>query len=114
VATRKLPDALERRHLIEKDLAPAQALKLAEDYLAQERVVESLVFLKKAGAEERLRALAEQAKLDGDVFLMRQVATWLGASPTAEEWRVAAGVAHERGKLRYAADAERQAGRQGA
>ena len=113
MAKQLLPDALTRRHLIEKELAPAQALRLAEAYLTEERVVESLVFLKKAGAEERLRALAGQAKLDGDVFLMRQVATWLGQAPSAEDWRAAAAVAQERGKLRYAADAERQAGREG-
>jgi hypothetical protein len=112
MAKHKLPDALERRHLIEKDLSAAQALKLAEAYLADERVVEALVFLKKAGADDRLRAIAEQAKLDGDVFLMRQVGTWLGQPPSADDWRAAAAVAQERGKLRYAADAERQAGRQ--
>ena len=113
MAKDKLPDALSRRHLIEKELSAAQALKLAEAYLAEERVVEALVFLNKAGAEDRLRALAEQAKLDGDVFLMRQVATWLGQAPSAEDWRAAEAAARARGKLRYAADAERQAGRQG-
>jgi hypothetical protein len=114
MAKTRLPDALERRHLIEKELAAAQALRLAEAYLAEERVVEALVFLKKAGAEERLQAIEEQAKLDGDVFLMRQVATWLGSPPSAEQWSAAAAAAQERGKLRYAADAERQAGRRGA
>jgi hypothetical protein len=111
MAKNLLPDALERRHLIEKDLAEAQALRLAEAYLAEDRVVESLVFLKKANADERLRALAGQAKLDGDAFLMRQIASWLGQAPSAGDWRAAAAVAQERGKLRYAADAERQADR---
>lgn len=110
----RLPDALERRHLIEKDLAPAQALRLAEAYLAEERVVEALAFLRKANAEDRLRAIGEQAARDGDVFLMRQAATWLGTAPPAEEWRAAADASRERGKLRYAADAERQASRRGA
>ena len=113
MAKTKLPDALVRRHLIEKDLSPAHALRLAEAYLEDERVVESLVFLKKANASDRLRAIGEQAKLDGDVFLMRQVASLLEEPPSGEDWRAAATVAQERGKLRYAADAERQAGRRG-
>jgi hypothetical protein len=113
MAKTKLPDAMERRHLIEKAIPPAQALRLAEAYLAEERVIEALVFLKKAGAEQRLQPIGEQAKLDGDVFLMRQVATWLDSAPSGQEWSAAAAAAQERGKLRYAADAERQAGRQG-
>lgn len=114
MAKTKIPDALARRHLIEKELSAAQALRLAEAYLAEDRVVESLVFLKKAGAADRLREIAGQARDAGDVFLMRQVASLLGESPTAEEWRAAAEAARAQGKLRFAADAERQAGRQGA
>jgi hypothetical protein len=113
VAKDTLPNALERRHLIEKELSPEQARKLAEAYLAEERVVESLVFLRKAGADERLRELGGHAILEGDVFLMRQVAAALGGEPEGDDWRAAATAAQERGKLRYAADAERQAGRQG-
>lgn len=110
----RLPNALERRHLVEKDLPAAQALRMAEAYLAEERVVEALAFLKKAGADDRLREIGEQAKLDGDVFLMRQVAACLGTAPSAAEWEAAAAAANENGKLRYAADAERHAARQGA
>jgi hypothetical protein len=112
VAKPRLPDALARRHLIEKELAPAQALRLAEAYLAEERVVEALVFLQKAGALDRLRAIAEQAKLDGDVFLMRQAAALTGEPPSSADWQTAAEAARQRGKLRFAVDAERQAGRQ--
>lgn len=113
MAKTKLPSALERRHLIEKDLGAAQALRLAEAYLAQERVAEALVFLRKAGAEDRLREIGEQAMRAGDVFLMRQVAGLTGEPPSAEQWAAAATAAEERGKTRYAADAARQATRQG-
>ncbi len=112
MAATRLPNALVRRHLIEKELSAAHALRLGEAYLAEERVVEALVFLRKAGAADRLRAIAEQAKLDGDVFLMRQVAAITGEAPSAADWRTAGEAARERGKLRFAADAERQAGRE--
>jgi len=112
MATVRLPDALARRHLIEKELTAAHALRLAEAYLAEERVVEALAFLQKAGATDRLRAIAEQAKLDGDVFLMRQAAALSGEPPSAADWRTVGEAARERGKLRFAADAERQADRQ--
>ncbi|MCC6640984.1 MAG: hypothetical protein IT386_07455 [Deltaproteobacteria bacterium] len=114
MAKAKLPNALERRHVIERDLAPAQALRLAEAYLGEKRVVEALVFLHKARAEDRLREIGEGAVRDGDVFLMRQVATLLGTSIAADAWRAAAAAAEECGKARYAADAARQASRQGA
>ncbi len=113
MAQTKLPNAIERRHLLEKELAPAHALRVADAYLAEERMVEALAFLKKAGADDRLREIAEQAKLDGDAFLMRQVAASLGVSPSAAEWAAAGAAAREKGKIRYAEDAERQAGRQG-
>jgi len=107
----RIPDALARRHQLEKALAPAQALRLAEAYLAEERTVEALAFLVQAEAGDRLQALREQAKLAGDAFLLRQVAAAQGAPPTAEEWQALAEAARAAGKLRYAADAERQADR---
>ena len=114
MAKTKLPNALERRHLLEKDLAASQALRLAEAYLAEERVVEALAFLRKAGADDRLREIGERAVRDGDVFLVRQVAALVGETPTQEQWSAAAAAAEAGGKARYAADAARQATRRGA
>ena len=114
MAKTRLPNALERRHLLEKDLAASQALRLAEAYLAEERVVEALAFLRKAGADDRLREIGERAVRDGDVFLVRQIAALVGEPPTAEQWSATAAAAEAGGKARYAADAARQATRRGA
>lgn len=109
----KIPGPLERRQLIERELAPAQALKTAEAYLAEGRVLEAVEFLGRAGDEERLRAVRREALEAGDVFLMRAVAAATGKAPDREEWLALAAAAEAAGKHRYAADARRQAERGG-
>ena len=42
MARPKIPGPLERRHLIERELAPAQAIKTAEAYLAEGRAIEAV------------------------------------------------------------------------
>jgi len=104
-----IPDPLRRRHLVERELPPAQSLKLAEAYLAQGRALEAVDFLRKAGARERLAALRAEAVAAGDGFLLRVVATALGESPDRDTWLALAERADAAGKERNAADARRQA-----
>ena len=106
-----VPNPLERRILLEKQLDPAHALRIAEAYLAEERVVEALAFLRRAGAGERLGALLAEAIAGGDAFLLREVSIALARSPTSAEWQAVAESARTAGKLRYAEQADRQHGR---
>jgi hypothetical protein len=53
MADAKIPGPLERRHLLEKELPPAQALAIAEAYLEQDRCVEAVDFLALAAAGAR-------------------------------------------------------------
>jgi len=112
VADTKIPNPLERRHLLERDLDAAAALALAEAYLAEGRREEALHFLEKAGASERLEALAEEAICEGDAFLLRSIADVTGNEPYPETWERVAAAAEAAGKLRYASTARRQAGRE--
>lgn len=109
----RLPDPLKRRHEVERNLDPARALALAEAYLAADRAVEAVAFLKKAGAQERLQALAEAAVEAGDAFLLREVSVALGSDPDARTWEALAARAEAAGKLMYAEEARRQAARVG-
>jgi len=109
----KRPDPLKRRHLIEADLAPAEAAAIAEDYLADERVVDALPFLEKAGDRDRLAALCDEAIAAGDVFLMRELERALGEAPDADAWNRLADAAEAAGKERYATEARRQAAARG-
>lgn len=109
-----IPDPLRRRHLLEEDLAPERALAVAEAYLAEDRVYESVAFLAKAGAEERLAALRERAVAEGDPFLLREACRALGEDPGAERWRAVAEAARAAGREIEAHDAERQAQLHGA
>ncbi len=106
-----LPDPLSRRHLLERELAPESALRIAEAYLAAGRRVEALAFLVKAAAHDRLRELQEAAVAEGDAFLLKETARALAEKPGVARWRLLAQAAQAAGKLRYAAEAQRQAER---
>ena len=108
MAKSAIPGVLERRHLIEKEIGEAQALAMAEAYLAEDRLEEALAFLEKAGASERLAELRAGAVAAGDVFLLRGAARSMGESPSRDEWVSVETAAAAAGRKRYAADAHRQ------
>ena len=111
MAKKKLPDPLRRRHMVEQEIDPARALQIAEAYLEEGRVLESVLFLAKAEAGERLATLREQAVMEGDAFLLREIAAALGEEMDAETWRALAEAARAAGKDRYAAEASGQVAR---
>jgi len=106
-----IPDPLERRHLIERALAPEQALRIADAYLALDRTWEAIAFLGKAGAHDRIAALRETAVGAGDAFLVRELTRALRDELPAARWRAVADAAEAAGKERYAAQARRLADR---
>lgn len=106
-----IPDPLERRHLIERELEPARALAIADAYVADGRALEAVAFLRKARAESRLEELQLEAVRVGDPFLLREIAQALGREADASAWRQLADAAAAAGKDRYAAEARRQAER---
>jgi hypothetical protein len=114
VSKSKLPGPIERRHLIERDLSAAQALRHAEDYIAEGLDMDAIAFLIKAEATEQLDALRGRAIEAGDAFLLRAVASETDDPPRPEEWKALAEGATRAGKERYAAEALRQAKRGGA
>lgn len=111
MARSRIPDALTRRHLIEKDLSAEQCLAIADAYLEEQRVVEAVVFLGKAHAHDRLHEIAEAAIEEGDAFLLEEVARARGRQPERGEWERLEDAARAAGKLRFAEDAHRQAHR---
>jgi len=108
LAKAKIPDPLERRHLVEKELPPDQARAIAEAYLAEDRSIEAIDFLKIAGAGEGLAELRKRAIADGDAFLLRAVANAQGLPPTRDDWQELAAAATANGHERYALEARRQ------
>jgi hypothetical protein len=106
-----IPDPLERRHLIERQLAPEQALRIADAYLALDRTWEAIAFLGKAGATDRIAALRDAAIGTGDAFLVRELTRALRDELPAARWRDVVAAAESAGKERYAAQARRLADR---
>jgi len=106
-----IPDPLERRHLIERDLAPDACSKLAEAYLAAGRTWDAIAFLSKANATARLAGLRDEAVVAGDAFLVRELTRALRDEVPAARWRETAAAAAAAGKERYAAQATQLAER---
>jgi hypothetical protein len=106
-----IPDPLERRHLLERQADVSASLKIAEAYMEEGRADEAIDFFAKAGASDRLEALLTDAVEAGDAFLMQSVVRVSGIEVGAEKWLRCAQIAEDRGKLRYAEVARRQATR---
>ena len=113
MAKAKIPDPIERRHLVEKELPPAQARAIAEAYLADDRCLEAVDFLKIAAAGERLAELRQRSIAEGDAFLLRAVADAQGQAPTRDDWQKLETAAAAQGRDRYALAARRQLERGG-
>ena len=84
MAKSKIPSPLERRHLLERDLPAGQALAIAEAYLEDDRFEEAVALLARAGADDRLQVLADQAVATGDAFLLAEIAREQDREPDAE------------------------------
>ncbi len=106
-----IPNPLERRHVLERKLDAARASKIAEAYLAEDRVIESIAFLRIAGASDRLDALRQRAIDSGDAFLLRELTRGQSGGITSAEWASLADHAAAAGKRLYEEDARRQSGR---
>ncbi len=104
-----IPSPMDRRHLIEKDLDETRCLAIADAYVDDGRASEAVAFLQKAGAEERLDVLAQEAVESGDAFLFKAVVDAQQRDPGAERWLALAAAAEAAGKPRYASMARRHA-----
>lgn len=111
MAKTKIPNPLERRHLIERALGPDAALALADAYLADDRVWEAIVFLVRADARDRIAALREDATRAGDAFLVRELSRALGEEATPERWVEVVEAARASGKDLFREQAQRLAER---
>ena len=111
MAKSKLPGPLERRHLIESEHTPAQALRYAQAYLEEGRDCDAVDFLVRAQADEELKALRGRAVEVGDTFLLRTILRATGTSASREEWASLAEAAEQAGKQRFAQDARAMAER---
>ena len=108
MARSNIPNPLERRHLLERDLPAAQALALAESYLELERPLEAVAFLVLAEADEKLAELVELAVEAGDAFLLKSLADVRRVQVDADAWSRLASAAEAAGKETYEALARRQ------
>jgi hypothetical protein len=109
VAKTQIPDPMQRRHQIEKEMDAGSSLAIAEGYMAEGRASEAIVFFVKAEAEDRLSQISEDAVNEGDAFLLKQIADASGREPGAEVWLRLSEAAVRAGKELYAEMARRHA-----
>lgn len=102
------PNPLERRHVLSEDLDRMRALAIAEAYMLQGRVLDSIAFFDKAKEPSRLESILLDSVEEGDAFLFRAVCELLGRESTSAQWRKLASTAETKGKLMYSAEATRQ------
>ena len=111
MAKTQIPDPMQRRHVIEKEMDAGSSLAYAEAYVEEGRVGEAIIFFVKAGAEDRLSEISNDAVRDGDAFLLKDIADATGKEPGAEVWLRLSEAASRAGKERYAEMARRHARR---
>lgn len=111
MAKSTIPNPLERRHLVERDLDTKIASNIARAYLEAGRKLEAVDFLAKADDQKGLRAIAAEAIAEGDPFLLQTVTNFIGEDPDRATWERCADAAEAKGKERYAATARRNAAR---
>jgi hypothetical protein len=109
----QIPDPLARRHELEKALDASRARAIGEAYLAEQREIEAVAFLQKAGARDALEKLCAAAIERGDAFLLREACAALGRDPERAAWERLASAADVQGREKYAAEARRQVERLG-
>jgi hypothetical protein len=100
LATKKFPDPLSRRHLLEGEMDAARAGALAKDYLEAGREIEAIEFFAKSGDRDALKALQAVAIERGDVFLMKAASAGLGEEASKERWQALATAARNAGRPR--------------
>ncbi len=109
MAKTSIPDPMSRRHLIERELEPEKCIALADAYIEEGRALEAVLFLVKAGADDRLDELSRQAVAEGDAFLLKTIADDMRRDPGSDRWLALAEVADGKGKTQYAEMARRHA-----
>ena len=112
MAKSKIPNAIERRHLIERDLSESAAMRYADAYLQVGRDQDAIEFLVKAEATDALEEMRARAIESGDVFLLRAISRATGVAVAREEWQAVARAASAAGKERFAVEANRQLDRE--
>jgi hypothetical protein len=110
----KKPNCIEKRSfLYGSKTSVEERIRLGEEFLAEGAFADALNFFAAAEYREGLERVRDHAVEEGDAFLLRQVARARGlVEVTPDRWARAAAQAERAGKLRFAAIAYREAGRE--
>jgi len=110
---RNLLNCLEKRDLLNQSAVSLEMLKQWGEQFEENGMFHDAVdFYQKAHAKEALGRIFKAAAEDGDAFLFNKVSRILKVEPTEEEWIRLAERAKELGKMAFAMEGYRRAGRE--
>ncbi len=102
---------LQKRELLNQPVVSLGALtQWGRQYEEAGLIHDAVELYEKANAREDLGRLLEEARADGDVFLVKRISRVLGMGLGREQWAAVARKAEETGKQLFAAEAARLAG----
>lgn len=104
---------LQKRDILNRPAASAASLIDRGEAMERAGLVhDALSFYEKAGAHEAIIRLRDTATREGDLFLYRLTVRALGEEPTPEDWIAIGKRAADLGKMAFAHQAFRLAGRE--
>jgi hypothetical protein len=112
MAEKALLTCLEKRELLNESVVSVdKLLEWGRRYEDAGLIYDAVDFYEKTGAREDLTRLLDEAKLEGNVFLVNRVCKILKAELTSEEWFAVGEQAERAGKMQFAAEGFRRSGR---
>lgn len=98
-----LPGYLNKRKVLyESEAPPDQLQTMAEQFVEAGHLSDAVEFYSKAGANERIEALLDEAIARGDTFLCEQISSATDRTLTEDQWAGVGKQAMDSGKYGYA------------
>jgi hypothetical protein len=113
MAERELLTCLEKRELLNESVVSVdKLLEWGRRYEEAGFIYDAVDFYEKAGAREELARLLEDAKPEGNVFLVNRLCKFLKVELTNQEWLAIGEEAERVGKSTFAAEGFRRGGKE--
>lgn len=113
MAGRELLTCLEKRELLNESVVSVdRLLEWGRRYEEAGFIYDAVDFYEKAGAREDLVRLLDEAKSEGNLFLVNRLCKILNTELTSQEWLAIGEEAERAGKLTFAEEAYRRGGKE--
>jgi hypothetical protein len=113
MAVKELLTCLEKRELLNESVVSVdKLLEWGQRFEEAGLIYDAVNFFEKAGARDDLARLLDEAKSEGNLFLVNRLCKALKTELTKQEWLAIGEEAERAGKLTFATEAYRLAGKE--